>query len=123
MSGREEDDARGPRHCRSDHPGAGDGGEAVPLFLARQSPQPAHEEELEGRLRHQEAGVLQRHRVDGQHDGREEGHLHADLASRRIEEDDTAEAKLKVFRECGLGVSESTATIGATIAPLLGVKA
>ncbi|HEX8323395.1 MAG TPA: succinate--CoA ligase subunit alpha [Tepidisphaeraceae bacterium] len=36
--------------------------------------------------------------------------------------DDTAEAKLKVFRECGLGVSESPATIGATIAPLLGVK-
>ena len=37
--------------------------------------------------------------------------------------EDTAEAKLKVFRECGLGVSESPATIGATMAPLLGVKA
>ncbi len=37
--------------------------------------------------------------------------------------DDTADAKLKIFRECGLAVSESPATIGATIAPLLGVKA
>ena len=37
--------------------------------------------------------------------------------------DDTAEAKLKVFRECGIAVSESPATIGATMAPLLGVKA
>ena len=37
--------------------------------------------------------------------------------------DDTADAKLKIFRECGLGVSESPATIGATMAPLLGVKA
>ncbi len=37
--------------------------------------------------------------------------------------DDTADAKLKIFRECGLAVSESPATIGATIAPLLGVNA
>jgi len=51
--------------------------------------------------------------------GKRMGHAGALISG----EDDTAEAKLRVFRECGLGVSESPATIGATIAPLLGVKA
>lgn len=51
--------------------------------------------------------------------GKRMGHAGALISG----EDDTAEAKLKVFRECGLGVSESPATIGATMAPLLGVKA
>ena len=51
--------------------------------------------------------------------GKRMGHAGALISG----EDDTAEAKLRVFRECGLGVSESPATIGATMAPLLGVKA
>jgi succinyl-CoA synthetase alpha subunit len=36
--------------------------------------------------------------------------------------DDTADAKLKTFRECGIHVSESPATIGETMAKALGVK-
>jgi len=51
--------------------------------------------------------------------GKRMGHAGALISG----EEDTADAKLKIFRECGLGVSESPATIGATIAPLLGVKA
>jgi succinyl-CoA synthetase alpha subunit len=51
--------------------------------------------------------------------GKRMGHAGALISG----EDDTAEAKLKVFRECGIAVSESPATIGATMAPLLGVKA
>jgi succinyl-CoA synthetase alpha subunit len=37
--------------------------------------------------------------------------------------DDTADAKLKTFRECGIHVSESPATIGETMAKALGVSA
>jgi succinyl-CoA synthetase alpha subunit len=37
--------------------------------------------------------------------------------------DDTADAKLKTFRECGVIVSESPATIGEAMAKALGVKA
>ncbi|HLL91089.1 MAG TPA: succinate--CoA ligase subunit alpha [Tepidisphaeraceae bacterium] len=37
--------------------------------------------------------------------------------------DDTADAKLKTFRECGVHVSDSPATIGETMAKALGVKA
>ncbi|MGN6506627.1 MAG: succinate--CoA ligase subunit alpha [Tepidisphaeraceae bacterium] len=51
--------------------------------------------------------------------GKRMGHAGALISG----EDDTAEAKLKTFRECGIAVSESPATIGATMAPLLGVKA
>src|SRR3954463_11988553 len=36
--------------------------------------------------------------------------------------DDTAESKLKTFKECGIHVSESPATIGETMARALGVK-
>ena len=36
--------------------------------------------------------------------------------------DDTADAKLKTFRECGIHVSESPATIGETMAKALGVS-
>jgi succinyl-CoA synthetase alpha subunit len=51
--------------------------------------------------------------------GKRMGHAGALISG----EDDTADAKLRIFRECGLAVSESPATIGATIAPLLGVNA
>ena len=51
--------------------------------------------------------------------GKRMGHAGALISG----EDDTAEAKLKTFRECGVAVSESPATIGSTMAPLLGVKA
>jgi succinyl-CoA synthetase alpha subunit len=37
--------------------------------------------------------------------------------------DDTADAKLKVFKECGVTVSESPATIGEAMAKVLGVAA
>jgi succinyl-CoA synthetase alpha subunit len=37
--------------------------------------------------------------------------------------DDTADAKLKTFKECGIHVSESPATIGETMAKALGVSA
>ncbi|HEY7090152.1 MAG TPA: succinate--CoA ligase subunit alpha [Tepidisphaeraceae bacterium] len=37
--------------------------------------------------------------------------------------DDTADAKIKVFRECGVTVSESPATIGEAMAKALGVAA
>ncbi|HEX8339877.1 MAG TPA: succinate--CoA ligase subunit alpha [Tepidisphaeraceae bacterium] len=50
--------------------------------------------------------------------GKRMGHAGALISG----EDDTAEAKLKVFRACGIAVSESPATIGETIAPLLGVN-
>jgi succinyl-CoA synthetase alpha subunit len=36
--------------------------------------------------------------------------------------DDTADAKLKTFKECGIHVSESPATIGETMARALGVR-
>mgnify|MGYP005839342755 CR=1 FL=1 len=36
--------------------------------------------------------------------------------------DDTADAKLRIFAECGVHVSESPATIGETMARVLGVK-
>ena len=36
--------------------------------------------------------------------------------------DDTAEAKIATFRECGIHVSESPATIGETMAKALGVS-
>jgi len=50
--------------------------------------------------------------------GKRMGHAGALISG----EDDTADAKLKIFRECGIAVSESPATIGETIAPLLGVS-
>jgi succinyl-CoA synthetase alpha subunit len=37
--------------------------------------------------------------------------------------DDTADAKLKTFRECGITVSESPATIGEAMAKALGIGA
>jgi succinyl-CoA synthetase alpha subunit len=37
--------------------------------------------------------------------------------------DDTADAKLKTFKECGIHISESPATIGETMARVLGVNA
>ena len=51
--------------------------------------------------------------------GKRMGHAGALISG----EDDTAEAKLRVFRECGITVSESPATIGQAMAPLLGVNA
>ena len=36
--------------------------------------------------------------------------------------DDTAEAKMRILRECGVNVVESPAQIGAKIAELLGVN-
>jgi succinyl-CoA synthetase alpha subunit len=37
--------------------------------------------------------------------------------------DDTADAKLKTFKECGIHVSESPATMGETMAKALGINA
>ena len=51
--------------------------------------------------------------------GKRMGHAGALISG----EDDTAEAKLKTFRACGITVSESPATIGQAMAPLLGVNA
>ena len=36
--------------------------------------------------------------------------------------DDTAEAKMRIMRECGIYVSESPATIGSTLADVLNAK-
>ena len=36
--------------------------------------------------------------------------------------DDTADAKIRVLRECGVHVSESPADIGRTMAEVLGVQ-
>jgi succinyl-CoA synthetase alpha subunit len=37
--------------------------------------------------------------------------------------EDTAEAKMKIMRECGLHVAESPATIGKIMAEVMGVTA
>jgi succinyl-CoA synthetase alpha subunit len=49
--------------------------------------------------------------------GRRMGHAGAIISGG----DDTAEAKYKTFRECGVTVSESPATLGETMAKVLGV--
>jgi len=51
--------------------------------------------------------------------GRTMGHAGAIVGG----EDDTAEAKMKIMRECGISVVESPAVIGKTMAEQMGVKA